>query len=85
MSIDKAEANGFNTLLTDDRCHFCLSYHLKSVYNTYCNGRHSYRPLSQSEFGRLGEWKEHFCGGDEAPPVREVDTGVQREVSTLSS
>ena len=55
--IDKAEANGVNIPLKDDSFHFCLSYHLKGVCNTYCEGRHLRRPLFQSEFGRLGKWR----------------------------
>ena len=62
--------------LTDDSCHFFLSYHLKGVCNRHCGGRHLHIPLSQSEFGRLGEWRECFYSRDEAPPLREVDTGV---------
>ena len=75
-AIDKAEANGVNTPLTEDSFHSLLLYHLKGVCNTHFGGRHLHRPLSQSEFGWLGEWRECFCGRDEAPPVWEVDTGV---------
>ena len=76
IAIDKAKANGFNIPLTYDSCHFCLSYHLKVLCNTHFGGQHSHRPLSQSEFGRHGKWRECFCSGDEAPSVREMDTGV---------
>ena len=61
--------------MTDNGRHFCLSYHLKSVCNTHCGGRHLHRPLSQSKFRWLGKWQDRYCGGDEAPPVQEVDTG----------
>ena len=53
-AIDEAEANKVNTPLTYDSCHFCLLYHLKGVCNTNYGGRNFHRPLSQSEFGRLG-------------------------------
>ena len=56
--IYEAEANGFNTPLTEDSCHFFLLYHLKGVCNTYCGSWHLHRPLSQSEFVRLGKWRE---------------------------
>ena len=82
-AIDEAAANGVNILLTDDGCHFCLLYHLKGVYNTHCGGRNSHIPFSQSEFGRIGQWRDRFYSRDEAPPVREVDTGGQIQASTL--
>ena len=84
-AIDEAEANGVNIPLTEDSFHFLLSYHLKGVCNTHFGGWNFHRPLSQSEFGWLVEQRECFCGGNEAPPVLEVDTGVLRQVSTLSS
>ena len=75
-AIDNAEANGVNTPLIYDSCQFCLLYHLKGVCNTHCGSRHLHRPLSQREFGRLCNWREFFCSGDEAPQVQEVDTGI---------
>ena len=84
-AIDEAEANGVNTPLTEDRCNFCLLYHLKGVCNTHFGGWHSNILLYQSEFGRLGEWIDRFCGGYEAPLVREVDTCGQIQASTLSA
>ena len=74
-AIDESAANGVDTPLTDDDRHFCLSYQLKSVCYTHCGGRHLHIPLSQSEFGRLGKWRDCFCGKDKAPPVQEVDIG----------
>ena len=84
-AIGVAAVEGVDTPQTDNGCQFNLSYHLKGVCNTHCGGQHLHRPLSQSEFGRHGKWRECFCSGDEAPSVREMDTGVQRQVSTLSA
>ena len=47
--------------------------------------RHLHRPLFQIGFGRLGEWIDRFGGGEEALLVREVDTCVQIQASTLSA
>ena len=84
-AINVVAAKTFDIPQTDDGRHFCLSYHLKGVCNTHCSGLHSHRPLYQSEFGRLGEWRERFYNGDEAPLVREVDTGGRSQASTLSA
>ena len=84
-AIDAAAADGVDIPQTDDGRHFCLSYHLKVVCNMYCGGRHLHRPLSQIEFGRLGKWRDSYCGGDEVPLVQEVDTCVQIQASTLSA
>ena len=69
----------------DNSRQFFLSYHIKGLCNTHCGGKHSHRPLSQIEFRRLGEWRDRYCGGDEAPPVREVDTNGEIQASTLST
>ena len=47
-AINKAAANGVDITLTDDDCHFFLSYLLKGVCNMHCGGWHLHRPLSQS-------------------------------------
>ena len=85
IAIAEAEASGVDISQTDNSCHFFLPYHLKFVCNTHCGGHHLNRPLSQIEFGRLGEWLNRYCGGDEAPLVQEVDTGNQRQASNLYS
>ena len=82
-AIDAAAVDGVDIPQTDNSRQFCLSYHLKGVCSTHCGGRHSHRLLSQNEFGRLGEWRDCYCVGYEAPPVREVDTGGQSQASTL--
>ena len=69
-AIGKAAANGVYIPQTDNGRHFCLSYHLKGACNTHCGGRQLHRPLSQSEFGRLGEWRDRYCGREEVPLVR---------------
>ena len=84
-AIDEAAANGVNIPLTDNGHNLCLLYHLKGVCNTHCGGQHLYITLSQSEFKWLGEWRDHFCGGVEAPPVQEVDTGGRIQAYTLSA
>ena len=84
-AIDKAVVSGVEISQTDDGRHFCLLYHLKVVWNTHCGSRHLQRTLTQNEFGRLCEWCDSYYGGDEAPPVREVDTGGRSQESTLSA
>ena len=84
-SIDAAAVDGVEIPQTDNDRHFCLSYHLKGVCNTHCGSRHFHRPLSQSKLGRLDKWRDRYCGRDEAPPVREVNTGGQSQASTLSA
>ena len=59
--------------------------HLKGGCSRHCGGRHSHRALSQIDFGRLSEWHGRLCGGEAAPPVREVDTGSRSHTSTLSA
>ena len=73
--IDAAMAEGVDIPQTDDGRYFCLLYHLKGVCNTHCGGRHLHRPLSRSEFGMLGEWRDFYCGTSKDSPVREVSTG----------
>ena len=72
--IKEAAANGVDIPHKDNRRQFFLSYHIKGVCNTHCGSQHLHIPLSQSKFGRLGKWSDHYCVGDESPPVQEVDT-----------
>ena len=84
-AINEAAANGVNIPQTNGGRHICLLYRLKGVCNTHCGGRNLHRPLSQIELGRIGKWRNRYCGGYEAQPVWKVDTGRQSQVSTLSA
>ena len=64
-------------------CHFCLLYHLKGVCNTHCGGRQLHRPISQSEFGTLGECWDRYCVTSKEPLLWEVATGGQSQASAL--
>ena len=48
-----ADVTGTPVPQTDDGRPFCLSYHLKGVYNSNCGGRHAHRTLSLYEQGVL--------------------------------
>ena len=58
----------------DDSLHFCLIYHFKVVCKFDCGGRHYHRTTTQSETGRMTEWKNRFCLEDAPPPVTTVKT-----------
>ena len=57
---------------TADGHTFCLSYHLKGVCNSNCDGRHAHITLSPHERGTLSAWKSRFCA--ETHPVGEIST-----------
>ena len=69
-ATDSAVAKVVDIPQMDNGRHFCLLHHLKGVCNTHCGGRHLHRPLSKSKFGRLGKWRNRYCGGDQALPVQ---------------
>ena len=83
--INTEAVNRVNIPQTDNGRHFCLLYHLKVVHNTHCGGRHLQRPLSQNEFGWIGDWGDRYCDRDEVPMVWEVNTGGKIQASTISA
>ena len=55
---------------TDDGRPLCLSYQLKGVCNSNCDGCHAHRKLSSHKKGVLIAWKLIFCAAQ--PPVSEI-------------
>ena len=82
-AIDDAASQGVDIPATDDSDHFLLSFYLKWVFNRNYGGQHSYRALSQIDFGYLVGWYEKFCGEEVSPPVQEVDAGGRIKVYAL--
>ena len=84
--IDEAVGQVFDIPATDDGRHFCLSFHLKRVCNSYCIGRHSYRPLSQEGLvDGLREPAEGPCNGKLLAQAGSPPRGGRSVRTTLPS